>query len=76
MLIEKQKVNIYLERAGRDYQDELQKYEMLKKQIVDNDGNADVTNDRLRVHIEKMKKEMEQINNYSIDIAKDPSKTI
>jgi hypothetical protein len=37
------------------------------------DGNIDKTNQTLKEQIERMKNEMVRINNYSIDIAKNPA---
>jgi hypothetical protein len=76
MLAEKEKVMIYIERAKKDYEEEKLKNEEMQKKLINNDGNVVESNDKLRSQIEKMKNEMNRINNYSIDIARDPAKAI
>ncbi|CDW82160.1 UNKNOWN [Stylonychia lemnae] len=76
MVKDKDKLKIYLDRAKKDLDEEKQKGQGLSKVLMEQDGNMDQTNSRLRDQIGKMKNEMDRIHNYSIDIAKDPAKAI
>jgi hypothetical protein len=48
MLAEKEKLQIYLERAKRDLEDEKERSQELQKKMLDQDMNVNDANDKLR----------------------------
>eukprot|EP00347_Sterkiella_histriomuscorum_P013604 403364082 len=72
----KQELEIFISGVKRDFQDEKDRNDKLTKQLIDIDGSQNATNEKLRTQIYKMKEEMDRINNYSIDIARDPASAI
>ena len=73
---EREKLKIYLDRAKKDLVEEKERTLILMKKLSEIDGKAEETNERMRDQMMKMKSEMEKINNYSIDISKDPARAI
>ena len=71
---ERDKLKIYVERAKKDLIEETRRNEILKRQVADgNDDDDDSSNDGLKGQIDKMRKEMERINSYTIDMASNPA---
>lgn len=63
-----------LERARKDLASEQERGESLRKKLMEQDSGK--SNEALKQQIEKMKAEMARINNYSIDMAKNPALAI
>lgn len=69
-------LKIFIERVKRDVAEEEKNYQYLKQKLLELDGSMDNANKELRIQIDKMKAEMIRINNYSIDIARNPAAAI
>ena len=72
---ERDKLKIYVERAKKDLIEETRRNEILKRQLAEgnDDDDVDSSNDGLKGKIDKMRKEMERINSYTIDMASNPA---
>lgn len=69
-------LKIFIERVRRDVGEEEKNYQYLKQKLLELDGSMDNANKELRIQIDKMKVEMIRINNYSIDISRNPAAAI
>ena len=73
---EVQQLKVYTDRANKDLQEEIERYEWLKEKLAVQEDDTGDSNNRLRLQIEKMKDEMHRVSLYSINIANDPSNAI
>ena len=75
MTSERDKLKIYVERAKKDLIEETRRNDILKRQLAEgnDDDDVDSSNDGLKGKIDKMRKEMERINSYTIDMASNPA---
>jgi hypothetical protein len=77
---ERDRLLIFYKRAQKDIEDENTRYHELREQLIngqeENATEGTDENHKLRLQIDRMKKEMEKVALYSIDIANDPSKAI